>query len=203
MKKSELKALIREVIKETHIHQAMTDMVKRDTQKRKEQEYKSKLEKYYQAARGHFSTKQEYESDVRSFGKSLGYSDSEINNDLNRYTKPENEPSMNNFIFESKLKALIREVIEEISVNEPASNPSYKDVKVGDKYISKDIMRFGDTTWVYVSTVLEVEPISKRFGEDDRVVSVKVESYNLQTGETKTIDDKKKIWVSQLLQGLV
>lgn len=103
----------------------------------------------------------------------------------------------------SELKALIREVIEEISLNEPVTNPSYKDVKVGDRYLSKDIMRFRDSTWVYVSTVLEVEPISKRFGKDDRIVSVKVEAYELATGETKPVDDKKKIWVSQLLQGLV
>jgi len=103
----------------------------------------------------------------------------------------------------SELKALIREVIEEISLNEPATNPSYKDVKVGDRYLSKDIMRFRDSVWVYQSTVLEVEPISKRFGKDDRIVSVKVEAYELGTGETKQVDAKKKIWVSQLLQGLV
>ncbi len=103
----------------------------------------------------------------------------------------------------SELKALIREVIEEISINEPATNPSYQNVKVGDVYVSKDLYNFGGKVWVYISTVLELEPISKRFSKDDRVVSVKVETQDLQTGERKTVDHKKKIWVSQLLQGLV
>ena len=103
----------------------------------------------------------------------------------------------------SELKALIREVIEEIAINEPATNPSYVDVKIGDIYISKDFHRFGDSLWVYVSTVLDVEPISKRFGKDDRIVSVKIETQDLQTAERKTVDEKKKIWVSQLLKGLV
>lgn len=120
MKKSELKALIKEVIKETHIHQAMVSMGDANAKRKKEQEYKSKLEKYYQAAKGHWPEKREYESDVRSAGKSLGYSESQIRDDLNRYTKPEDEPVMNNFIFESKLKELIREVIEETQSLEEA-----------------------------------------------------------------------------------
>jgi hypothetical protein len=103
----------------------------------------------------------------------------------------------------SELRAFIREVIEEISVNEPATNPSYQNVKIGDVYVSKDLHKFGGKLWVYISTVLEVEPISKRFGKDDRIVSVKIETQDLQTGERKTVDAKKKIWVSQLLKGLV
>jgi hypothetical protein len=97
----------------------------------------------------------------------------------------------------------LKDIILEIAVNEPVTNPSFQDVKVGDVYFSRDIHRFGDSLWIYVSTVLEVEPISKRFGKDDRIVAVKVESQDLQTGDRKTVDGKKKIWVSQLLKGLV
>ncbi len=98
----------------------------------------------------------------------------------------------------------LKDIILEISVNEPATNPSYTEVKVGDRYVANNIHRFGNSTWVYVSTVLEIEPISKRFGKDDRVVSVKIQTYDLETGEIKTtVDEKKKIWVSQLLKGLV
>ena len=104
----------------------------------------------------------------------------------------------------SELKALIREVIEEIAANEPAYNPSYIDVKVGDKYVGKNIHRLGDNSWVYVSTVLEMLPIQKRFGEDDRIVTVKVETYDMEQGKMRSVvDHKKQIWVSQLLQGLV
>jgi len=98
----------------------------------------------------------------------------------------------------------LKSIINEIALNEPATNPSYTDVKKGDQYVSKDINRFGNHVWVYVSTVLEVGPIEKRFGKDDRVVTVKIETYDLQKGEIiSTVDDKKRIWVSQLLKGLV
>ena len=104
----------------------------------------------------------------------------------------------------SELKALIREVIEEISTNEPATNPSYIDVKVGDRYVGKNIHRFGNVTWVYVSTVLEMLPIQKRFGKDDRVVTVRVETYDIEQAKMRSVvDNKKQIWVSQLLKGLV
>jgi hypothetical protein len=104
----------------------------------------------------------------------------------------------------SELKALIREVIEEISANEPATNPSYIDVKVGDKYVGENIHRFGNYVWVYVSTVLEVDSVSKRFGKDDRIVTVRVETYDLEQGKMRSVvDHKKQIWVSQLLKGLV
>ena len=99
----------------------------------------------------------------------------------------------------SELKALIKEVIEEISLNEPAYNPSYIDVKVGDKYVS-----FKSVTLTYVSTVLEVDSVSKRFGKDDRIVTVKVETYDMEQGKMRSVvDHKKQIWVSQLLKGLV
>lgn len=94
----------------------------------------------------------------------------------------------------SELKQLIREVIQEIAVNEPAVNPSFQDVKVGDIYASIDTFKHQ-----YKSTVLAVEPISNRFSKPDRVVSVKIETLD----GTQVIDEKKKIWVSQLLQGLI
>lgn len=98
----------------------------------------------------------------------------------------------------------LKEILKEIAVNEPVINPSHQDVKVGDRYVSRDIHRFGNSTWVYVSTVLEVGPIEKRFSKDDRVVTVKIEAYDLQKGEvTNVVDHKKRIWVSQLLKGLV
>jgi hypothetical protein len=108
------------------------------------------------------------------------------------------------------LKIRITDVIvddnemNEIAANEPAINPSYIDVKVGDKYVGKDIHRFGNITWVYVSTVLEMLPIQKRFGKDDRIVTVKVETYDMEQGKMRSVvDHKKQIWVSQLLKGLV
>jgi hypothetical protein len=98
----------------------------------------------------------------------------------------------------------LKSIINEIALNEPAINPPYMDVKKGDQYVSRDVNRSGNHIWVYVSTVLEVGPIEKRFGKDDRVVTVKIEAYDLQQGKiTNTVDDKKKIWVSQLLKGLV
>lgn len=112
--------------------------------------------------------------------------------------------SNNIYMKKSELKALIKEVIEEISTNEPATNPSYIDVKVGDRYVGKNIHRVGNVTWVYVSTVLAVGPVEKRFGKDDKVVTVRVETYDMEQGKMRSVvDNKKQIWVSQLLQGLV
>jgi len=99
MKRSELRALIKKVVSETHIHQAMVNMGNADDKRKKEQEYQSKLAKYYQAAKGHWPEKEEYKRDVMSLGKNLKKSDNEIHDDLHRYSRPEDEPSMNNFIF--------------------------------------------------------------------------------------------------------
>lgn len=98
----------------------------------------------------------------------------------------------------------LKNIIKEIAANEPATNPSYIDVKVGDRYVGKDIHRFGNVVWVYVSTVLEILPIEKRFGKDDRIVTVRVETYDMEQGKMRwVVDNKKQIWVSQLLKGLV
>jgi len=82
--------------------------------------------------------------------------------------------------------------LTEITDNKPAVRPSYQDVKVGDVYISSlPIIR--------VSTVLSLEPISTRFNKPDRIVTVKIVAF----ASGNLVDEKKKIWVSQLLQGLV
>jgi hypothetical protein len=47
-------------------------------------------------------------------------------------------------------------------------------------------------------------PIQKRFGKDDRIVTVKVETYDMEQEKMRSVvDHKKQIWVSQLLKGLV
>ena len=76
-------------------------------------------------------------------------------------------------------------------------NPTFDTVAVGDQFIS-DIRTFGGRGWLYISTVLAVDPISKRFGKDDRIVRVRT-----VTSDGTVVDDSKSIWVSQLLQGLV
>lgn len=73
-------------------------------------------------------------------------------------------------------------------------NPTYDTVVVGDQFIS-DIETFGIRP--YISTVLAINPISKRFGKDDRIVNVRV-----QTEEGTLIAKSRFIWVSQLREGL-
>lgn len=76
-------------------------------------------------------------------------------------------------------------------------NPTFDIVAVGDQFGS-GIATFGGRGWFYISTVLAVDPISKRFGKDDRIVRVRI-----ATSDGAVVDDSKLIWVSQLLQGLV
>jgi hypothetical protein len=108
----------------------------------------------------------------------------------------------------SKDQTLLEEAYTKITVNpvmntalkttnSSKKNPTFEEVKVGDRYISTLKMQ-NQKPWFYVSTVLSVEPISMRFGKPDRIVSVKIE-----TNEGKVIDQEKKIWVSQLQKGLV
>jgi len=78
-----------------------------------------------------------------------------------------------------------------------AHNPSYDTVAVGDTF-SSGLQSMGDRVWGYVSTVLATEPIEKRFGKDDRIVAVRIVATS-----GNVIDNSKKIWVSQLLKGLV
>jgi hypothetical protein len=76
-------------------------------------------------------------------------------------------------------------------------NPTFDTVAVGDQFTS-DISTFGGRGWFYISTVLAVDPISKRFGKDDRIVRVRI-----VTSDGTVVDHSKLIWVSQLRQGLV
>lgn len=77
-------------------------------------------------------------------------------------------------------------------------NPTFDQVQVGDQYASS-LRTSGGKSWIYISTVLSVEPISKRFGKDDRIVAVKI----VTSDNDFVVEQKKSIWVSQLLQGLV
>ena len=175
MKKSELKALIREVIEEvTGVHEYKINISFVDIYDRRNN---GDIDMNIKAANDHDA---QIEA-IKEFWKT--HDDSKIN--ITDVTLDEDE-------------------MNEIAVNEPATNPSYIDVKVGDKYVGKDIHRFGNITWVYVSTVLEMLPIQKRFGKDDRIVTVKVETYDMEQGKMRSVvDHKKQIWVSQLLKGLV
>ena len=76
-------------------------------------------------------------------------------------------------------------------------NPTFDTVAVGDQFCS-DISTFGGRGWFYISTVLAVDPVGKRFGKDDRIVRVRT-----QTSDGLITDHSKLIWVSQLRQGLV
>jgi predicted HAD superfamily phosphohydrolase YqeG len=77
------------------------------------------------------------------------------------------------------------------------TNPTYDTVAVGDQFTS-DISTAGGRGWFYISTVLAVDPVSQRFGKDDRIVRVRV-----QTNDGTVVDNSKLMWVSQLRQGLV
>jgi hypothetical protein len=77
------------------------------------------------------------------------------------------------------------------------TNPTFDTVAVGDQFGS-GISTFGGRGWFYISTVLAVDPISKRFGKDDRIVRVRT-----QTSDGLVTAHSKLIWVSQLRQGLV
>ena len=77
-------------------------------------------------------------------------------------------------------------------------NPKFDKVQVSDQFIS-GLRTSGGKSWFYISTVLSMEPISKRFGKDDRIVSVKI----VTSDDGFVVDEKKSIWVSQLLKGLV
>jgi hypothetical protein len=80
----------------------------------------------------------------------------------------------------------------------PSLNPSYLDVKIGDQYSSGQIFILGKQVWSYISTVINIQDVSTRFGKPDRIVTVKT-----VTPCGNVIDERKAIWVSQLLQGLV
>ena len=76
-------------------------------------------------------------------------------------------------------------------------NPTYTEVAVGDKFITghSGTLSLG---FFYISEVLDMEPISTRFGKPDRVVKVRV-----TTNTGTLVDHSKLIWVGQLRAGLV
>ena len=76
-------------------------------------------------------------------------------------------------------------------------NPSYDQVQIGDQYMGGNSGTF-TSGFMYISTVLAVDEIGIRFGNPDRIVTVRVES----TRGT-LVDASKQIWVSQLLRCLV
>ena len=76
-------------------------------------------------------------------------------------------------------------------------NPTLDQVQAGDQFGS-DLKSVKGRSWVYVSTVLSVEPMTKRFGKQDRIVKVCI-----KTSDGYIVDNSKLIWFSQLALGLV
>ena len=89
-------------------------------------------------------------------------------------------------------------LLEKIRMKDHKTNPSFSDVRIGDVFTSNQIFSAGGHYWFYISTVINMEDVSTRFGKPDRIVSVRT-----VTNDGKVVDTNKKIWVSQLLQGLV
>lgn len=78
-----------------------------------------------------------------------------------------------------------------------ATNPTFDAVQVGDKFIGGNTATLRHN-FFYISQVIDVQPVSTRFGKPDRVVKVRTVSSN-----GTVVDHSKLIWVSQLRQGLV
>ena len=81
-------------------------------------------------------------------------------------------------------------------------NPSLQNVEKGDKFIggSFSTARSG---FIYESFVLDVGQLEKRFGKDDRIITVCVRSVGLDGEVLNIIDASKLLWWSQLTKGLV
>lgn len=77
------------------------------------------------------------------------------------------------------------------------TNPSYTEVNPGDVYVGRLLYCHAGHAWTQRATVLAVDDVSTRFGKPDRVVTVKV-----TTNDGRTVDEKTKMWVSQLLKWL-
>lgn len=73
---------------------------------------------------------------------------------------------------------------------------SLNQVQPGQQFQSSVYWHNGEPCW-YVSTVLSVQPVSKRFAKPDRIVEVQV-----KTNTGIVIDSCKQLWYSQLQQGL-
>ena len=81
-------------------------------------------------------------------------------------------------------------------------NPTLDTVSVGDKFIGGNIGTIKNG-FAYESFVLKVQPISMRYGKDDRILQVCVRSVNLDGSVRNVIDHSKLIWWSDLNKGLV
>ena len=82
------------------------------------------------------------------------------------------------------------------------NNPTLEQVEKGDKFIGGNL----DTLlagFAYESVVLDAEDIRRRFGKDDRIVTVRIRSVDLDGNERHVVDHKKQIWWSDLSKGLV
>jgi hypothetical protein len=80
-------------------------------------------------------------------------------------------------------------------------NPDLDQVAKGDKF-------FGNPAtlchgFAYESFVLKVGPVQKRFGQDDRLVTVVIRSVDLDGNPKNIIDHEKLMWWSCLRRGLV
>ena len=81
-------------------------------------------------------------------------------------------------------------------------NPSLLDVAKGDVFNGM-IQSIGDHVWVYESIVLSVGELSKRFGLDDKIITVCVRAVHGDRSPATVVDASKLLWHSQLVQGLV
>ena len=73
--------------------------------------------------------------------------------------------------------------------------PSLLEVSKGDKFVSPYMQ--------YESIVLKVGDVQKRFGQDDRILTVCVRSLNVDGSVSQIVDASKLLWWSQLNKGLV
>ena len=81
-------------------------------------------------------------------------------------------------------------------------NPQLENVVPGDVFVSFNsaTLQYG---FSYEATVIRADTIMKRFGCDDRILTVCVHSVNLETGAKTVVDYEKLIWHSVLSKGLV
>jgi hypothetical protein len=82
-------------------------------------------------------------------------------------------------------------------------NPALASVVPGDIFTS-GIKTFGNDRWVYKSTVLEIGELTKRFGEPDRILTVRIHAHELNASEeSRVVVAQKKIWWSDCNNGLI
>lgn len=81
-------------------------------------------------------------------------------------------------------------------------NPTLSQVAKGDKFIGGHTGTAKEG-FMYESFVLDVGDMQKRFGKDDRIVTVCVRSVGLDGVVRNVVDAKKLLWHSQLAKGLV